>query len=239
MKKRNILVAVLLLAVLPGFAQLRTGIKGGANLSQIDMNINGIELDAYRSRAGVHAGFMAESMFNPNMGLHGELIYFNSGADINPGQFKYWFDVAEDVSVTGHLNMHTIQLPLYMKAKVSISPQIKLYVMGGGFATYALKAEMFERLSLPGENPLKLKWSLYDHKVRIFDQDETNIHLQHRWNAGLAAEAGMETANGITFGIGLRRVLSNMAAYGLTSGNASIKPVTHMWTASVSVGYMF
>ena len=61
--------------------------------------------------------------------------------------------------------MYTIQLPLYAKAKIGISPQIKLYVMGGGFVTHALKGEMFERLSLPGENPLKLKWSLYDHKV--------------------------------------------------------------------------
>ena len=239
MKKRIIFSAALLLAALPGFAQLRTGIKGGANLSQIDMNINGIELDAYRSRAGVHAGFMAEYMFNPNMGLHGELIYFNSGADINPEQFKRWFDVAEDVSVTGHLNMHTIQLPLYMKAKVSISPQIKFYVMGGGLATYALKGEMFEKLSIPDEPPLKISWSLYEEKVRIFDQDETNIHLQQKLNLGLAAEAGVELSNGITIGIGFRRVLSNMAAYGLTSGNASIKPVTHMWTASVSVGYMF
>lgn len=205
MKKRIIFSAALLLAALPGFAQLRTGIKGGANLSQIDMNINGIELDAYHSRAGVHAGFMAEYMFNPNMGLHGELIYFNSGADINPGQFKYWFDVAEDVSVAGHLNMHTMQLPLYAKAKVSISPQIKLYVMGEGLATYALKGEMFEKLSIPGEPPLKISWSLYEEKVRIFDRDETNIHLQQRWNAGLTAEAAMEAANGITFGIGLRR----------------------------------
>ena len=89
MKKRIIFSAALLLAALPGFAQLRTGIKGGANLSQIDMNINGVELDAYRSRTGVHAGFMAEYMFNSHMGLHGELIYFNSGTDINPGQFKY------------------------------------------------------------------------------------------------------------------------------------------------------
>lgn len=232
-------MAVLLWAVLPGFAQLRTGIKAGANLSQVDMNINGIELDAYNSRISAHAGFMAEYMFNSYIGLQTEFIYFNSGANINPEQFKYWFNVAEDASVTGHLNMHTIQLPLYAKAKIGISPRMKVYLMGGGFITYALKGEMFERLSLPSENTLKLKWSLYDSKVRIFDQEETNIHMQQRWNVGLAAEVGMETANGITFGIGFRQVLNNAAAYSVISGSTSIKPTTYMWTASVSMGYMF
>ncbi len=239
MIRRIIFIAVLLLAVLPNFAQLRTGIKGGGNLSQISMNINGIELDSYNSRWGAHAGFMAEYMFSSHVGLHGELIYFNSGANINPEQFKHWFNIAEDISVAGHLNMHTVQLPLYAKVKLNVSPHIKFYFMGGGFASYALKAEMFEHLSMAGENPLKLKWSLYDYKVRIFDKDESNIHLQQRWNFGLAAEAGIEVANGITLGVGFRQILNNMAAYGIASNSTIIKPITHMWTATASLGYMF
>ena len=166
-------------------------------------------------------------------------MYFNSGANINPEQFKKWFDVSEDISVTGSLNMHTFQLPLYLKTKFKISPTVKIYLMGGGFATYALKADMFEKLTLEGEQPLKLKWSLYEPNVRIFDQDESNVHLQQRWNAGLAAETGIEIMNRITAGIGFRQVLNNMAAYGIMSGSGSIKPTTQMWTATVSVGYYF
>ncbi len=63
--------------------------------------------------------------------------------------------------------MHTFQLPLYLKTKFALSPTVKIYLMGGGFATYALKADMFEKLSLAGEVPLKLKWSLYEPNVRI------------------------------------------------------------------------
>lgn len=239
MSQRMIYLAVLLIAVLPCSAQFRAGIKGGANLSQVNMNINGIELDSYNMRTGAHAGFMAEYMFSKHLGLHAELGYFNCGANINPKQFKRWFDVSEDVSLSGHLSMHTIQLPLYVKTKFVVTPQVQIYLMGGGFVTYALGGEIFEKLVLPGENPLKLKWSLYESKVRIFDEDENNIHLQHRLTAGLAAEAGIETVNGIILGIGFRQILSNMSAFGITSGSSTIKPVTHMWTATVSVGYLF
>ncbi|ULB34937.1 MULTISPECIES: porin family protein [Proteiniphilum] len=237
MARKMICLTALLLSASFVFPQFHTGIKGGVNLSNVSMNINGIELDSYDPRPGIHAGFMTEYMFGAHLGLHTELIYFNSGANINPGQFKKWFDVSEDVSVTGSLNMHTFQLPLYLKTKFALSPTVKIYLMGGGFATYALKADMFEKLSLAGEVPLKLKWSLYEPNVRIFDQDESNVHLQQRWNAGLAAETGIEIRNSITAGIGFRQVLNNMAAYGIISGGGSIKPTTQMWTATFSVGY--
>ena len=239
MARKIICLTTLLLSATFVFAQFRTGIKGGGNLSNVQMNINGIELDSYDPRPGIHAGFMAEYMFGAHFGLHAELMYFNSGANINPEQFKKWFDVSEDISVTGSLNMHTFQLPLYLKTKFKISPTVKIYLMGGGFATYALKADMFEKLTLEGEQPLKLKWSLYEPNVRIFDQDESNVHLQQRWNAGLAAETGIEIMNRITAGIGFRQVLNNMAAYGIMSGSGSIKPTTQMWTATFSVGYYF
>lgn len=237
MARKIICLTALLLSTSFVFAQFRTAIKGGGNLSNINMNINGIELDSYDPRPGIHAGFMAEYMFGTHLGLHTELMYFNSGANINPEQFKQWFNVSEDATVTGNLNMHTIQLPLYLKTKFKISPTVKIYLMGGGFATYALKANMFEKLTLEGEQPLKLKWSLYEPNVRIFDQDESNIHLQQRWNAGLAVETGIEIRNSITAGIGFRQILNNMAAYGIMSGGGSIKSTTQMWTATLSVGY--
>lgn len=239
MKKRIIHLTALLLLAAPTFAQLRTGVKGGGNLSNVNMNINSVELDSYEPRPGLHAGFMVEYMFGAHFGLHSELMYFNSGANINSAQFKKWFDVSEDVSVTGHLNMHTFQLPLYVKMKFVLSPNAKIYLMGGGFATYALKADVFEKLTLAGEQPLKLKWSLYEHKVRIFDQDENNVHLQQRWNAGLAAEMGAQVMDKVTVGIGFRHVLNNMAAFGYMVDGGSLKPTTQMWTATVSVGYFF
>lgn len=99
--------------------------------SKVDMNINGIELDSYDPRRGIHAGFMTEYMFGTHLGLHAELMYFNSGANINPEQFKQWFYVSEDVSSTRNLNKHTFQLPLYLKSKFALSHTVKIYLMGG------------------------------------------------------------------------------------------------------------
>lgn len=235
MKRRFFYLVVLLAVAQPGFSQLKIGLKGGANLSQIEMNINGIELDSYNARAGVHIGLMAEYMFWRFIGLQSELTYFNGGANINPEQFKRWFDVGEDVSLTGHMNMHTLQLPIYVKAKFSIAPGVKVYAMGGGFASYALKGEMFERLSVPGEDSFKVKWSLYDSKVHIFNQVSDNVHLQHRLNAGLAAEAGVEIASGVTIGVGFKQVLNNVSAVNMNN----IRLATDMWMMNASVGYMF
>lgn len=239
MRQRIIYLAVLLILVPPCFGQFRTGLKGGANLSQVSMNINGIELDSYNPRTGVHVGFMAEYMFSSYLGLHGELAYFNSGANINPTQFKRWFDVGEDISLTGHLSMHTIQLPLYLKTRLILSPHIKLYLMGGGFVGYALKGEIFEKLSMPGENPLKLRWSLYEDRVHIFDRYETNIHLQERLHAGLAAEVGIEAESGITIGIGFRQVLYNLSGLTVSPSENILKTDIGMWTVGFSAGYWF
>lgn len=229
---------VLFLLVAPSFAQFRAGVKGGGNLSNIHMDMSGVELEIYEPRMGVHAGFMAEYMFTPHFGLHADPAYFYSGATINPGKYMQGLEVPEGVSLDGYVSMHTFQLPLYLKTKFALTGNYKFYVMGGGFASYSPSANQHVRTSFEQES-MKVKWSLYESTIRILDQEESNVYMQHRWNMGLAAEAGVEIKDRITAGIGFRHVLNNMAAFGYFSGGGTIKPTTKMWTATVSVGYFF
>lgn len=238
MKKRNIYFAALLLFTTPALAQIRTGIKGGGCFSNINMNFSGVELDIYTPRTGLHAGFMAEKMFSAHFGLHTELMYFYNGAIINPEQYVKGIELPEGTSLQGFIDMHTFQLPLYAKSKFNLSDNIRIYLMGGGFATYANMANQHVKIS-HGQESMKVKWSLFEPKIRIMEHEENNLYMQQRWNAGIAAEAGIETGKGITVGIGFRQILNNMAAFGYLIGNGSIKPTTRMWTASLSVGYFF
>ncbi|MDD3787780.1 MAG: hypothetical protein PHO94_03690, partial [Petrimonas sp.] len=115
---------------------------------------------------------------------------------------------------------------------------LTLYGMAGGFASYAPSADQHVNISSEGES-MKVKWSLYEPKIRILDQEESNVYMQQRWNAGVALEAGVEFSQGWTAGIGFRQVLNNMAAFGYMVNGGSLKPTTKMWTANLSVGYYF
>lgn len=237
--RKTVLLLALISCTATAAAQFRWGVKGGANLSNVNMNINSIELACYKPRPGFHVGFMSEYMLSKHLGLHAELTYFNSGAGINAEQYKRWFDVPESISLKGYLNMYTFQLPLYVKTKFGVSSGTRIYLMGGGFVSYASKADISQKISLPGEAPLALKWSLYEPNVRVFNNTSSNAHLQRRWNVGVAAETGVEFNKNFTFGIGFRHVLNNMAALRYITDSGILNVTTQMWTATLSLGYCF
>lgn len=228
----------LLLSAASLSAQFRAGVKGGGNLSNINMNWGGVDLENYEPRMGVHAGLMAEYMFMPRLGLHAELTYFYSGGTINPDKHRQWFDISDEVSFEGFISMHTFRLPVYLKTKFSLTSRCKMYVMGGGFVSFSPTAYQHQRFTNE-DGSMKLKWSLYEPQVRVLDEVGDNLFMQHRWSVGLVAEAGVEIMDRITVGVGFAPVLNNMAALSHLPGSNSIKPTTHMWTATVSAGYFF
>ncbi len=234
MKKITLAVLVLLLVATSSHAQFRAGVKGGANLSSIDMSMQSLELEIYKPRVGFHAGLMAEYMFSRHFGLHTELMYFNSGANIAADKYLQGVETPDGVEMEGHVSMNTFQLPLYMKTKFMLTNNLKLYVMGGGFATYSPEANQHIRWIGGGES-MKVKWSLFDPKIKIMGDEESNLYMQQRFNAGVAVEAGIEM-NQIVVGVGFRQVLNNMAALEIMGIG---KPTTKMWTANLSVGYYF
>jgi hypothetical protein len=238
MIKKIICFTALLLLAAPSFAQFRTGVKGGGNMSNVLVNMNSVEMEAYEPRMGIHGGVMAEYMFTSRFGLHSELVYFYSGATIVPEKYGQWYAVDNSLSMNGYMDMHLFQLPVYAKAKFALGGNVKLYVMGGGFASFAASGNQNIRLS-DGRESIKVKWSLYESYVRIMDEESSNAHLQQRWNVGLAAETGVEIMDGLTLGVGFRQVLNNMSAFGYQMGQSLFRASTKMWTATVSAGYFF
>ena len=234
MRKVTVAVLLMLFVVTSSHAQFRVGAKGGANLSNIDMSMQNLELEIYKPRVGFHAGLMAEYMFSSHFGLHTELMYFNSGANIDADKYLQGVETPDGVEMEGHVSMNTFQMPLYLKTKFMLANNLKLYVMGGGFATYSPEANQHVRLK-EGAESMKVKWSLFDPKIKIMDEEESNIFMQQRFNAGVAVEAGIEMDRMIV-GVGFRQVLNNMAALGYFGVG---KPTTKMWTANLSVGYYF
>ena len=234
MKKVTISVLFILLAATSLHAQFRLGAKGGVNLSNMSMEMQSVEFDIYKPRTGFHAGLMAEYMFSHHFGLHTELMYFNSGANFDSDEFTKATGTPDGIKKEGHVNMNTFQMPLYLKTKFKLTDNIKFYAMGGAFASYSPEANMHIRISAEGES-VKLKWSLFDQQIQIMDDSGDNEDVQHRFNAGVAFETGIEM-NQFVVGVGFRQVLNNMSAiHYIGLGEPTIK----MWTANLSVGYYF
>ena len=82
---------------------------------------------------------------------------------------------------------------------------------------------------------MKVKWSLFDPKIQIMDEIETNLYMQQRFNVGMAFEAGIEKDR-LTVGLGFSKVLNNMSAMGIIGVG---KPTIKMWITNLSVGYYF
>ena len=232
--KKILTFIVFSLVVASSHSQFRAGVKGGGNLSSITMNMQSVELEIYKPLIGFHAVFMAEYMFSRLFGLHTELMYVNSGANIDSEEFTRVTGTPDGIKKGGHVNMNTFQLPLYLKTKFMLSDNIKLYVMGGGFASYSPEADMHVRMTGEGES-LKLKWSLFDQQIQLMDQLVDNEYVQQRYNGGIAFEVGIEMDRFLV-GVGFRKVLSNMAAIHYIGLG---EPTTQMWTANLSVGYYF
>ncbi len=236
MVKKTVWFMVLLLMAVPSFAQFRAGVKGGGNISSMNMNIGGVELDIHEPRFGVHGGLMGEYMFSTHFGLQAELNYVFCGANINAARYTQGLDVPEGLSLEGYVSRHVFHLPLYLKTKFRLFENTKLYVMGGGVASFSPSAHQHIKQTYEGEY-LKTKWSLYEPKIRILDEESDNVYMMQRWNAGLAAEAGVEVNDRMTVGVGFKHVLNNMS--GVCYLGTIMQPETRMWIASLSVGYFF
>jgi len=236
MVKKTVWFMVLLLMAVPSFAQFRASVKGGGNISSMNMNIGGVELDIHEPRFGVHGGLMGEYMFSTHFGLQAELNYVFCGANINAARYTQGLDVPEGLSLEGYVSRHVFHLPLYLKTKFRLFENTKLYVMGGGVASFSPSAHQHIKQTYEGEY-LKTKWSLYEPKIRILDEESDNVYMMQRWNAGLAAEAGVEVNDRMTVGVGFKYVLNNMS--GVRYLGTIMQPETRMWIASLSVGYFF
>lgn len=231
--------ALLLLAfsiTFPARAQFKTSLQAGLDLSNLSLILNGVETDVFSPRPGFHAGFATEYMLGHRFGLESGLIYSHRGATINPDKYYQGSELPEGFSMEGHVSLQTLEIPLYAKLKFRLSPGTRLFVAGGAFGSYSLKAEQYVKHSWEGDH-IKMKWSLFEPEIQVMGETEDNFLMLQRFNAGIALKGGVEIGELLTVGLGFRQVLNNMAAFGYSLNGRTVKPDISLWSVSLSLGY--
>jgi hypothetical protein len=104
--KRSGLLFLLIALALQGYAQIRFGVKGGLNLSDVVLN-NGYDPDlepAYKIKAGFHSGVFASIDGENDFGLSAELLYSLKG-----------------VRAFNRINLHYIVIPILLRYRLNDS----------------------------------------------------------------------------------------------------------------------
>jgi len=230
---------LLLLTTVPSFATVSRGREGWGNLSNMNMTMGNVELDIHRplvrGARGIDGG---STCFFVHLWAAGrvELPCSAGRTSTLQGTRRGWM-FRRGLSLEGYVSRHVFHLPLYLKTKFRLSENQQALRDGrwGGFLLSYCPHQHIKQ-TYEGEY-LKTKWSLYEPKIRILDEESSNVYMIQRWNVGLAAEAGVEVNDRMTVGVGFKHVLNNMSA--IRYMGTIIQPETRMWIASLSVGYFF
>ena len=135
MKTKFLLLAAFCVLAIAANAQFSIGVKGGLNVSSIE-EFGPYSLDA---KAGVHAGIMAQYMFNKNMGIESGLYYSMMGGKEkekdydNPNRIDDYKALA---------NPSYLQVPLYAIYKFDLSEDLLLYPSLGIYLGYGLSGKI-------------------------------------------------------------------------------------------------
>lgn len=129
--KKLILLSIVLCVVSTISAQIRFGIRAGANLSNLytsDSN-TGLNSDQYKGKFGYHLGGMMEYSLSDMFSIQPELMYLNHGANLKKENSFLMKD--------GHITLNTLQLPLNLKAQFNMGKSSsKVFVYGGPYIGY-------------------------------------------------------------------------------------------------------
>ena len=130
MKKLAILTIVLCLVSVSNIsAQIRFGVKAGANFSNLYVSGDkqGINAKQYNGRFSYHFGGIMEYSFTEMFSIQPELMYINHGANLKK---ENSFGMTD-----GHITLNTIQLPVNVKAKFNVGKN-KLFVYAVPYVGY-------------------------------------------------------------------------------------------------------
>lgn len=127
--KKLVIIAIVLGFVTTVNAQIRFGVKAGANASQLYTSgaSIGLNADQYKFRFSYHFGGVMEYSFSDMFAIQPELMYMNQGANLKSDNS---FGMAD-----GHVTLNSIQLPVNVKASFPLGKN-KLYVYAGPYVGY-------------------------------------------------------------------------------------------------------
>jgi len=186
--KKLILLLVVLCAAVSMNAQVRFGVKAGANFSNLytkDSN-KGINSDQYKGRFSYHFGGMMEYSFTEMFAIQPEFMYLNHGANLKDNNS---FEMKD-----GHITLNTLQLPVNFKATFKTGGDAKIFVYAGPYAAY----------NIYGKARGKIKGSKEDRELFSKGSD------MKRWDFGIGIGAGVEM-NKFIVALGNQRGLSDIS----------------------------
>lgn len=127
--KKLVIIAIVLGFVTTVNAQIRFGVKAGANFSQLYTSgaTSGLNADQYKGRFSYHFGGVMEYSLSNMFAIQPELMYMNQGANLKSDNS---FGMSD-----GHVTLNSIQLPVNVKASFPLGKN-KLYVYAGPYVGY-------------------------------------------------------------------------------------------------------
>ncbi|RDV14170.1 PorT family protein [Pontibacter diazotrophicus] len=181
MKKLLSLFVFALVSLTAAQAQSGFGIRGGANLSNLEGDLRNESL--YENKFGFHAGVTLNIPVLDNFfSIQPELLYSNKG--FKNSDEEYTNNLNQTLRRTGKVNYDYIDLPIF--AKIKAGP---IYFEAGPQASYLL--------SVKDETSLYIDNELASSNTTVIDRDN-----MRKFELGYAAGVGL--AAGKRFTIGLR-----------------------------------
>lgn len=177
--KKLVLLSIVLCVVTGINAQIRFGVKAGANYSNLytSGSSQGLNSDQYKGRFSYHFGGIMEYSLSDMFAIQPELMYVNQGANMKNSNSFGMKD--------GHVTLNSLQLPVNLKASFNTGGKAKLFVYAGPYVGY----------NIYGKVKGKIDGATTDQELY------SKGSKMKRWDYGVGVGAGVEV-NKFTIGIG-------------------------------------
>jgi len=189
MKTKFLVLATFCVVAIAANAQFSIGVKGGLNVSSIQ------EFEPYSldEKAGVHAGIMAQYMFNKNIGLESGLYYSMMGGKEKEKDYDNPNRI-DDYKASA--NPSYLQMPLYAIYKFNLSEDLRLYPSLGVYFGYGLNGKIDVKGIENGNDITKKEDFFNDDNNRLDIGAGVGLNLQYKKVVfGLGYEQGFMRIN--------------------------------------------
>ena len=169
MKKLLFVVAIIFVATVSSFSQVRLGVKGGVNFSSIkDIELSSLNA-TMQKRTGYQFGLALKAQIPLlGIGIQPELLYTSRSSQIEPNTYSSHSDPA-NLDQTVNVNLHYIEIPINFQLGLDLI-LLRPYLMVSPFFGYTIN------------NSFKLDGTKYD-------MDWSNLN---RWSSGIGVGAGLD-----------------------------------------------
>ncbi len=225
-------LAVCLLAAQPIQAQLRFGIKGGANITSLSADKNAM-INEIKNAANYQVGALVQIGFG-NFAIQPELIFTTKGAELvndgaNDALNLYGNLTGKDVPNTFTLSTSYLELPINLQYGFKLGSLARVYVQAGPYASLLLADEMkgFE--------------SFYaEYKETVAEISDGSADFVNKLDFGVGVGAGIEV---LFLQLAVKYDFSLTEFKEITSkiGNADLNIMSGMQNRnlSISLGILF